>query len=138
MVSPIAATGARLSRAANPAALSALLAVLAIVLTSGCSKSGPSGNISSSAFNSAPPETKQLWTDTMAAWKSHKYPEAAKNFVSLETTTTNLSTQQRDELTKAMDEFGQEAFAKANNGDAEATKAVKALNEVMGRRSGGR
>ena len=112
--------------------------ILLALFAGGCSKSGPSGNISSSAFDSAPAETKQLWTDAMSAWKSHHYPDAANKFVSLQTTTTNLSQQQKDELTKAVDEFGQEAFKKANDGDAEATKAVQALNAASSRRSGGR
>jgi hypothetical protein len=112
-------------------------ALLAIAIFCGCSKSGPGKNISSPAFDSAPAETKQLWTDAMSAWKSHRYPDAAKSFVSLQTTATNLSPQQKDELTKAVDEFGQEAFTKANNGDAEATRAVQALNTAS-RRAGGR
>ena len=111
-------------------------AVLLSFIAGGCSKSGPSKNISSSAFDSAPAETKQLWTDAMSAWKRHNYPEAAKNFVSLQTTATNLSAQQKDELTKASDEFGQEAFTKANNGDAEATKAVQTINAALSRRGG--
>jgi len=110
--------------------------IVPALFVGGCSKSGPSGNISSSAFDSAPAETKQLWNDAMSAWKSHRYPDAANKFVSLQTTTTNLSQQQKDALTKAVDEFGQETFKKANDGDAEATKAVQAMNAAMSRRSG--
>jgi hypothetical protein len=108
-------------------------ALLAIALLSGCSKNGPSRSISSSAFASAPADVKQLWNDAMTAWKGHRYPEAAKSFVSLKAAT--LSTQQADELVKAMDEFGQEAFVAANKGDAAATEAVQTLRGG-GRRGG--
>jgi hypothetical protein len=74
----------------------------------------------------------------MSAWKNHRYLDAANKFVSLQTTTTNLSQQQKDDLTRALDQFGQEAFKKANDGDTEATKAVQALNAALNRRSGGR
>jgi len=127
------------SKRPSSAAFAVVLAaaLLSIIIGGGCSKGGPNSNISSSAFASAPAETKKLWSDAMSAWKSRKYPEAANNFVSLQSTATNLSTQQKDELTKAMDEFGQEAFKKANDGDVEATKAVQALNHGS-RRNGGR
>ena len=71
----------------------------------------------------------------MAAWKNHRYAGAATNFASLQTKSASLSPQQTDALTKAVDEFGQEAFAAANKGDAEATEAVKALRGNSGRRS---
>lgn len=122
------------------AALELLIALplLVCLVVAGCKKNGPSGNIYSAAFDSAPAESKQSWNDAMSAWKNHKYLEAANKFASLQTAATNLSTEQKDALTKAMDEFGQEAFKKANDGDADATKAVQAVNAVMGRRSGGR
>jgi len=106
-----------------------------IVALFGCSKSGPSKDVSSSAFDSAPADVKQLWSDGMGAWKNHRYAEAATNFVSLQAKSSSLSPQQTDALTKAVDEFGQEAFAAANKGDAGATEAVKALRGSSGRRS---
>ena len=109
--------------------------ILTVVFLSGCSKGGPSGAISSSAFDSAPADVKQSWTDGLAAWKNHHYAEAATNFVSLQAKAGSLSTQQAEALTKAVDEFGQEAFEVANKGDAGATDAVKALRGT-GRRSG--
>jgi outer membrane protein assembly factor BamD (BamD/ComL family) len=120
------------------ARLAAFALLTILIITCGCSKNGPSGKISSAAFDSAPAPAKQLWSDAVSAWKSQKYAEAANKFVSLQSTATNLSTAQKDELTKAMDEFGQEAFNKANNGDPEATKAVLALKEATSRRAGGR
>jgi hypothetical protein len=111
--------------------------LLAIALLSGCSKGGPSKNVSLSAFESAPADIKQSWNDAMAAWKNHRFAQAATNFVSLQSKSTSLSAQQADALTKAVDEFGQEAFEAANKGDAGATEAVKALRGT-GRRSAGR
>jgi hypothetical protein len=107
--------------------------VLAVLL--GCSKGGPGKDISSSAFDSAPADVKQSWNDGMAAWKNHRFAEAATNFVSLQSKSTTLSPQQADALTKAVDEFGQEAFEAANKGDAAATEAVK-LMRGTGRRPG--
>ena len=72
----------------------------------------------------------------MSAWKSHHYPEAAKSLVSLQAKSSSLSPQQADELTKASEEFGQDAFAAANKGDADATQAVLTLKGAGGRRSG--
>lgn len=112
------------------------LAILFAVLTLlGCSKSGPAKDIGASAFDSAPADVKQLWTDAMTAWKNHRYADAATSFVSLQGKSASLSSQQTDALTKAVDEFGQEAFAAANKGDAGATEAVKALRGSTGRRS---
>jgi hypothetical protein len=110
--------------------------LIAIVMLSGCTKRGPSNNISASAFDSASPDVKQLWTDGMSAWKSGHFPEAATNFVSLRGKADALSAQQKDELIKAVDEFGQEAFAAANKGDAAATQAVLALRDGAKRRGG--
>ena len=77
-----------------------------------------------------------MWTDALASWKNHRYPEAAKNFVSLQGKTASLSKEQTDDLTQAMDEFGVAAFAAANKGDAQATEAVKTMQNAR-RRGGG-
>lgn len=106
----------------------------ALALLPGCSKSGPSGNVQASAFDSAPADVKQLWGDGMSAWKAHHFADAANKFVSLKARSGELSVPQVDALTRAMDEFGQESFKAANNGDAEATKAVLALKGAGGRR----
>jgi hypothetical protein len=111
--------------------ISILLAAMVLI---GCSKGGPSKAVSSSAFDSAPADVKQSWNDGLAAWKSRRYAEAATNFVSLQSKVASLSTQQAEALTKAVDEFGQEAFEAANKGDAGATDGVKALRGT-GRRS---
>jgi len=74
----------------------------------------------------------------MAAWKNHHYAEAATNFVALQTKAGSLSTQQAEALTRAVDEFGQEAFEAANKGDAGATEAVKAFRGTGRRSAGGR
>jgi hypothetical protein len=121
----------RLPQAAQCAAAFLIIAVLA-----GCSKGGPSKDISSSSFDSAPADVKQMWTDALASWKNHRYPEAAKNFVSLQGKTASLSKEQTDDLTQAMDEFGVAAFAAANKGDAQATEAVKTMQNAR-RRGGG-
>lgn len=110
------------------------LVLFAVVALVGCSKRGPSKDISSSAFDSAAPELKQSWNAALAAWKGHQYPEAASNFVGLQSKVGSLSQQQSDALTKAVEEFGQEAFEVANKGDARATDAVKLLRGT-GRRS---
>ena len=115
--------------------LSAFFLVIAIL--AGCSKSGPSKSVSSSAFDSAPADVKQLWSDALASWKSHRYPGGAKNFASLQTKISSLSKEQADELAKAVDEFGQEVFTAANKGDAGATEAVQTLR-ASARRGGGR
>lgn len=73
----------------------------------------------------------------MSAWKKGRYPEAATNFISLRDKSANLSPQQNEELTKVMDEFGQEAFVAADKGDKDATQAVLALRSAVGRRTGG-
>jgi hypothetical protein len=109
--------------------------LLAIAFLSGCSKGGPSKNVSSSAFDSAPVDVKQSWNDGIAAWKNHRFAEAATNFTALQSKSATLSPQQTDALTKAVEEFGQEAFQAANKGDAGATDAVK-LMRGTGRRSG--
>src|SRR6266436_5795386 len=75
--------------------------LLAVVLF-GCSKGGPGKSISSTAFDSAPADVKQSWSDSMAAWKNHRYAEAATNFVSLQAKAGSLSSQQTNELTKAV------------------------------------
>src|SRR5882762_11072210 len=108
--------------------------LLAATVFMGCSKGGPSRAVSSSAFDLAPPDVKQSWTDGLAAWKNHHYADAATNFLSLQSKVGSLSTQQAEALTKAVDEFGQETFEAANKGDAGATDAVKALRGT-GRRA---
>lgn len=117
---------------------SLLVVLVAVGLMPACSKSGPGKNISSSAFDAAPADLKQLWSESLAAWKNHRYPEAATNFVSLQAKTASLSPQQADELSKAVDVFGQEAFAAANKGDAGATAAVNALRGIGRRSAAGR
>lgn len=114
--------------------LASLPIVTAVVLLSSCSKGGPSRDISPSAFDSAPADVKQSWSDAIAGWKNHHYAEAATNFLSIQSKAGALSTQQAEALTKAVDEFGQEAFQAANKGDAGATEGVKALRG-SGRRS---
>jgi hypothetical protein len=109
--------------------------LLAVASLCACSKGGPSKNISSSAFDSATADIKQSWNDGVAAWKNHRFAEAATNFMSLQSKSAGLSAQQTDSLTKAVEEFGQEAFEAANKGDAGATDAVKALRGT-GRRPG--
>jgi hypothetical protein len=101
--------------------------LLAVASLSACSKGGPSKNISSSVFDGAPADIKQSWNNGIGAWKNHRFAEAATNFVSLQSKRNGLSPQQTDSLTKAVEEFGQEAFEAANKGDAGATEAVKAL-----------
>jgi hypothetical protein len=115
--------------------ISILLSLLfAVACLFACSKGGPSKKISSSAFDSAPADLKQLWSEGIAAWKNQHYSAAATNLVSLQEKSASLSAQQAGELAKAVDEFGQEAFAAANKGDAAATEAVK-LMRGTGRRS---
>lgn len=119
----------------NSSWLASLYILFAAFFLFGCSNTGPSTDISSSAFDSAPADIKQSWNEGVAAWKSHRYAQAATNFSSLQSKTAKLSSQQADALTKAVDEFGQEAFEAANKGDAGATEAVKLLRGT-GRRSG--
>lgn len=71
----------------------------------------------------------------MGAWKNHRYADAATNFVSLQGRSGSLSSEQSNALSRAIEEFGQEAFEAANKGDAGATEAVKALRANSGRRS---
>ena len=108
-----------------------------IIMLSGCSKTGPSSQIATNAFEAASGDVKRLWSDALSAWKSHNYPEAAKSFVSLQAKSSSLSTQQADALTRATEEFGQAAFVAANKGDAGATQAVLTLRSANGRRAGG-
>src|SRR5690348_676704 len=88
-----------------------VLMLAAVLLLFGCSRGGPSSNISSAAFDSASPDVKQLWHDGLSAWKGQHYAEAATSFMSLQGKAASLSTQQMDELNRAKDEFGQAAFA---------------------------
>jgi hypothetical protein len=125
----VAQTGAEDFR---PALILVLLAAFVFV---SCSKGGPSSAISSSAFDSATADVKQSWNDAIVGWKNHRYAEAATNFVSLQSKAGSLSTQQAEALTKAVDEFGQEAFEAANKGDTGATDAVKALRGTSRRTS---
>ncbi len=108
----------------------------AVLLLFGCSKGGPSNKISLSAFDSAPPDVKKLWSDGLSAWKGHRYQEAAASLMSLQGKAGSLSTQQMDELNQARDEFGREAFAAANKGDAGAVQAVMTLKGGNDRKSG--
>jgi hypothetical protein len=93
--------------------------------------------MSSSAFDAAPPEIKQLWSDSLKAWKNHRYRDAAVGLMSLPAKAGNLSEQQVAELNQAKDEFGREAFAAANKGDDGAVQAVMTLKEGSSRRSQG-
>jgi hypothetical protein len=111
------------------------LQLVAFLVLPGCSKSGPSGRVSSNAFDSAPADVKKVWDDSMKSWSGKHYADAATGFISLQSKSTSLSPAQSDSLNKAIDEFGQEAFTVANNGDAEATKAVLALKAATGRRT---
>lgn len=111
--------------------------LIALMLLLGCSKGGPSDKISSSAFNSAPPEVQKLWSDSMKAWKAHHYRDAAVSLVSLQGKAASLSERQMAELNQAKDEFGREAFAAANKGDDGAVQAVMTLKEASSRRSPG-
>src|SRR5262249_2830316 len=80
--------------------------ILLVAFPSACSKGGPSKNVSSSAFDSAPADVKQSWNDGITAWKNHRFAAAATNFVSLQSKSTTLSPEQTDALTKAVGEFG--------------------------------
>jgi hypothetical protein len=113
----------------------AIPTLIAIFMLCGCSKHGPSNKISATAFDSAPEDIKQLWSDGMGAWKGHHYPEAATNFVSLHAKAGSLSPQQAEELEKATDEFGQEAFIAGNKGDQAAIRAVVMLRDASSRRA---
>jgi hypothetical protein len=115
--------------------LGSLAVILLVAFLSACSKGGPSKDVSSSAFDSAPADVKQSWNDGIAAWKNHRFVAAATNFVALQSKSTTLSPEQTDALTKAVGEFGQEAFEAANKGDAAATEAVN-LMRGAGRRPG--
>ncbi len=112
------------------------LLLIGMVMLSGCSKSGPGNQISPTAFDAAPADIKQLWSDVLGAWKSRHYPEAAKSLALLQARSSSLSTQQADELTRATEEFGQQAFVAADKGDAGATQAVLILKGATGRRAG--
>jgi len=83
-------------------------------------------------FRSGRPQTIIGTTDWRLE-KSH-FAQAATNFVSVQSKSGSLSTQQVDALTKAIEQIGQEAFKAANKGDADATEAVK-LFRATGRRS---
>ena len=109
--------------------------LLALALALGCSKGGPDKSIPSSAFDSAPAELKKSWNDALASWKSHHYAEAAENFVSVQASSAALSQEQSDAVTKAVDEFGQQAFTAANKGDTDATQAVQTLRGASSRRA---
>src|SRR5437762_802041 len=50
---------------AQRTAAAVFLAILVIITLSGCSKSGPDSSISSSSFDSAPADVKQLWSDAV-------------------------------------------------------------------------
>jgi hypothetical protein len=107
------------------------------LLVCGCSGGGPSSNIAPSAFAAAPAEVKQLWSDGLSAWKRRRYQDAATSLMSLLAKADSLSTEQMAQLNQARDEFGVEAFAAANKGDAGAVEAVKTLRAGSRRASGG-
>jgi hypothetical protein len=119
----------------NDFRVTSILVVISALVLCGCAKSGPSKDISANAFDSAPPDLKQTWNEGLAAWKNHRFAQAATNFLSLQLKAATLSSQQTESLTKSMEQLGQEAFEAANKGDADATEAVKVLRGT-GRRSG--
>ena len=116
-------------------ALVYLLFTLAVFV--GCSKGGPSNEVPKAAFDSAPTEAKQLWTDSLAAWKNQQYSQAATALTTLESKSANLSPEQLDALAKAKDAFGQQVLAAADSGNASAGEAIKILRAGSGRRGAG-
>ncbi len=114
--------------------LAEITALVLVALLCACSKSGPGKDISSSAFDSAPADIKQLWTDCLAAWKKHQYAVAATNFVVLQTKSASFPPQQAEELAKVRDTFGQEVLAASEKNAPGADEAIAVLRTVGGRR----
>src|ERR1051325_9044827 len=100
----------------NDFRVTSILVVISALVLCGCAKSGPSKDISANAFDSAPPDLKQTWNEGLAAWKNHRFAQAATNFLSLQLKAATLSSQQTESLTKSMEQLGQEAVQAANTG----------------------
>ena len=115
--------------------LYSLLILVAGLVLFGCSKSGPSTDMSLPPL--LIPRRQTLSNCGVTASRHGRIiatrlpPPTSSPF---RKSPPSLSSQQTDALTKAVDEFGQEAFNAANKGDADATEAVIALR-ATGRRS---
>jgi hypothetical protein len=104
------------------------LALLTLWGTSGCSR-GP-GSLAvrdSSAFQSAPAELKSMWDTALSAAKTNGYAVAYSNLQKLQAQKT-LNAEQSKAVEELLGVVGTRMFNAANNGDPEATKALKEVD----------
>lgn len=104
------------------------LALLTLSVTAGCSR-GPDSLAmhDSSAFQSAPAELKGMWDTALSAAKTNGYAVAYSNLQKLQAQ-KNLNAEQSKAVEELLGVVGTRMFNAANNGDPEATKALKEVD----------
>jgi hypothetical protein len=101
-----------------------LVSALGILSSSGCGK--PGGGLSAAdpkAFDSAPPDIKQVWQQALTAEAATNYLDAVKALKSLRS--MQLNEAQFVALQKEAADFNQRLFAAAEKNDPAAVEAVK-------------
>jgi hypothetical protein len=103
-----------------------LVGVAALLLAAGCGRN--TGDLSPSerqAFDSAPPDVKQIWEMAVAAGKTNDYVASLTLFNGL--LSRGLSPEQKDAASKQMTAVNQRLFAAARKDDPAAKKAIEEL-----------
>ena len=109
----------------------ALLAAATLMMT-GCGKR-PLAVHDSDAFQASAPELKRQWQIAFAAAKTNGYLVAYSNLQNLRSQ-PNLTAPQATAVEELIGVVGTRMFNAANNGDPEATKALKEVQATAKRR----
>jgi len=98
--------------------------IAAGLMVAGCQKKAAADN---QAFNSAPPEIKQVWDKAVADDKANDYVAAVTGYHELMAKKSGLTPSQLDALNAAALAINQRLYTAANAGDAAAKEASMKL-----------
>jgi len=104
-------------------------ASLLALFTEGCK---PSVGGNAKAFDTASPEVKTAWAQSLAAAKTNDFAGAIVGLQRLKQQ-TGLSAQQTEAIDKSLTAVSDQMYEAANNGDANAKKAINDLRLLRGR-----
>jgi nicotinamide riboside kinase len=113
-------------------AIVGIVALVGVAVT-GCSKDAKSiASSGTTAFQSAPPETKAAWESALAAVKSDDYAAAILALQKLHGQ-AGLNPEQIQAVEKTATAVSDQMYAAANKGDPNAKKAIEDLRKTMSR-----
>jgi uncharacterized protein with FMN-binding domain len=111
--------------------LTLLMLALTCVFLAACGKPNPTR---SEAFNKAAPEIREVWEKAIVADRGNDYVAAGNGYRGLLLQRAKLTEEQIEALSVASAAFNQRLNSAANNGDADAKKAIAQLMAEQGRR----